>query len=372
MLISSSIFLRWAFPDWDFLSFWIRIHEAINKGQPIEVVSRLSKMTKFTVVGSLNYDLVSYAERVPHAGETFQGEAFETHIGGKGLNQTISLARMAQAGDTVRMVGKVGDDAFGKELVDALVKNGVDVSSVVVLKGVSSGVAVIIVERSTGENRILITPGANGHADYSDDEMDSLFTENEVVVFQNEIPGTRHIIEWLHEHRPSTSIVYNPSPYYSFSAQLIALVDILIVNEGESMAIAKDILTQDEYSEFELLIANNFVNGYKELAKTLQLNLNIANKQCVVITLGEFGSVYHCNESHGYVESTKVEKVVDTTGAGDTFLGAFITQLFTEENISNAIKFATMASSLAIQKNGASDSIPRYGDVRALVGDWDS
>jgi ribokinase len=324
-------------------------------------------MVQFTVVGSLNYDLVSYTERVPKAGETFQGDSFETHIGGKGLNQTIALARMVQGGDKVRMIGNVGDDAFGKQLKSSLVRNGVDVSNVRELEGVPSGVAVIIVEKANGENRILITPGANGYTEYTDDQLDQLFaTDQEVVVFQNEIPGTQSTIEWLHEYRPQITVVYNPSPYYKFSADMVNLVDVLIVNEGESMSIAKDILSEEEYQHFESSIDNDVISGYKELAHTLQTRLNIQKAQSVVITLGHLGSIYTSKDTSGYIEATEVEKVVDTTGAGDTFLGAFLTQLFKHGDIAKAVKLASNASSLAIQKNGASDSIPTYNEVIKL------
>lgn len=324
-------------------------------------------MVLFTVVGSLNYDLVSYTERVPKAGETFKGDSFETHVGGKGLNQTVSLARQAQAGDAVRMVGKVGGDTFGKDLIDTLKSYDVDVSQVGVLSGVSSGVAVIIVERSTGENRILITPGANGEASYTDEELHQLFThDKQVVVFQNEIKGTEYTIQWLSKNRPNASILYNPSPYYSFSSKLTPLVDILIVNEGECLSIAQDILAKEELSNYETLIADDMVEGYKQLSLKLQPLLNQKNEATIVITLGTYGSLFRSKDSMGFTEAVKVDSVVDTTGAGDTFLGAFVTQLISARDPHRALKFAALASSLAIQKKGASNSIPSFGEVELL------
>ncbi|ODV74652.1 putative ribokinase [Cyberlindnera jadinii NRRL Y-1542] len=308
-------------------------------------------MVLFTVVGSLNYDLVSYTERVPKAGETFKGDSFETHVGGKGLNQTVSLARQAQAGDAVRMVGKVGGDTFGKDLIDTLKSYDVDVSQVGVLSGVSSGVAVIIVERSTGENRILITPGANGEASYTDEELHQLFThDKQVVVFQNEIKGTEYTIQWLSKNRPNASIVYNPSPYYSFSSKLTPL----------------DILAKEELSNYETLIADDMVEGYKQLSLKLQPLLNQKNEATIVITLGTYGSLFRSKDSMGFTEAVKVDNVVDTTGAGDTFLGAFVTQLISSRDPHRALKFAALASSLAIQKKGASNSIPSFGEVELL------
>lgn len=320
-------------------------------------------MTLFTVVGSLNYDLVSYSERVPEAGETFQGDSFETHIGGKGLNQTIALARMARA-QKVRMVGSVGEDDFGKALNGALKENGVDSSGVTTVEGVSSGVAVIVVERATGENRILITSGANAHTTYSEDELSDLFkdVEDEVVVFQNEIPGTRPTIEWLYKHRPQTTIVYNPSPYYKFSSEILHMVDTLIVNEGEMLAIGKDSFTEEQYSKIVTKVQQEPIAAYQEMLHVFQAKLSPNKSQTLVITLGKSGSLYKTKDSEGRIYATEVKKVVDTTGAGDTFLGAFITQL-SISNIQDALEFASRASSLAIQKNGASESIPTHDQV---------
>lgn len=332
-------------------------------------------MVQLTVVGSLNYDLVSYTERIPEGGETFAAYSFETHIGGKGLNQTISLAKLSphveNSGIKVRLIGKVGNDSFGKELVGALEEQNVDVQHVEVIEGVKSGVAVIIVEKSTGENRILITAGANGEAKYSNDELVKLFpqsTEREVVVFQNEIPGTVDTIKWLKENRPDTTeIVYNPSPYNSLSAEVIDQVDILVVNEGEALEIAKDTLPNEDYAKFKELIQTDEVDGFLKLAIQLKAKIHQSNSNVVVITLGSKGSIFTSPKSTGttskFVESVKVETVVDTTGAGDTFLGGLLTQVSLGQDLESSVRFATKASSLAIQCNGAASSIPTYEQV---------
>lgn len=332
-------------------------------------------MVQLTVVGSLNYDLVSYTERIPEAGETFAANSFETHIGGKGLNQTISLAKLSPHVEDspikVRIIGKVGDDQFGKELVGALEEQNVDVKDVEVIEDVRSGVAVIIVEKSTGENRILITAGANGETKYSTDELVSLFppdSEREVVVFQNEIPGTIDTIKWLKENRAENiEVVYNPSPYSEISAEVIDKVDILVVNEGEALEIAKDILPTEDYTNFKDMIKKDEVDGFLQLAIKLKAKINPDNSNVVVITLGSKGSIFTAPKNTGttskFVESVKVDNVVDTTGAGDTFLGGLITQVSLGQDLESSIRFATKASSLAIQQNGAASSIPTFEQV---------
>lgn len=336
-------------------------------------------MVQLTVVGSLNYDLVSYTERIPEAGETYAANSFETHIGGKGLNQTISLAKLSPHVEDsplkVRIIGKVGNDSFGKELLGALEEQNVDVKNVEVLEDVRSGVAVILVEKSTGENRILITAGANGQTIYSNDELVELFPqseEREVVVFQNEIPGTVDTIKWLKDNRKeNTEVVYNPSPYNNLSAEVIDKVDILVVNEGEALEIAKDILPEEDYESFKEQIQSNEIDGFLKLALQLKAKIDKSSSNVVVITLGSKGAIFTAPLSSGntskFVQAVKVKDVVDTTGAGDTFMGALLTQVSLGQDIQTSVEFAGKASALAIQRNGASDSIPTFEEVNKTL-----
>lgn len=133
-------------------------------------------MPVITVIGSLNVDMVTRAERVPNAGETVQAKAFEVGWGGKGANQAVAAARLSRSKDTlksendiiVRMIGAVGKDVFGPQLVKSMEEDGIDMQGVQVLEGHETGTATILVEESTGENRILVTPGANSALEYSE------------------------------------------------------------------------------------------------------------------------------------------------------------------------------------------------------------
>ena len=305
-----------------------------------------------TVIGSLNYDLVTFTGKVPGAGETYQANAFETHMGGKGLNEAIAVARLSPEGKVkTRMVGRIGTDQFGTSLKQCLVDAGVDVSNLKTVDG-SSGVAVIIVEEN-GENRILITPGANGKLTLSDEEYASIFKDDTFVVLQNEYPDTAKSITWLKENKPNINIAYNPSPYKPelISNDILSKIDLLIVNEGEAQDVAKHLL-------------GNPVTLYELLAEEMQKLLHQGNIKTVVITMGSKGSIFYNGESKPtFVPSKKVDTVVDTTGAGDTFFGGLVSNLALGHGIEEAVNFATKASSLAIQKKGAAEGIPFYKDI---------
>lgn len=320
-------------------------------------------MTTVTVIGSLNYDLVTYTSKVPQAGETVAGHLFENHLGGKGLNEALATARLSKG--PVRMIGNVGDDTFGKELKQALVDAKVDTSHVTTLSGELSGVAVILVE-DCGENRILITAGANGRLQPSDSDYERYFPEDSgFVVLQNEYPDTVRTIQWLKLHRPNINVAYNPSPFKPewVSADILGKIDFLIVNEGEALELAAHVLLNDD--EFQKTIAANKVEGFSHLAKTLRRQLCQKNVSTVVVTMGSVGSVFTSSSvAPAFHKSLKVERVVDTTGAGDTFFGGVVLQLAAGNSLQKAVEFATVASSLVIQNRGAAESIPTMEEVQ--------
>ncbi|SCV03315.1 LANO_0G03400g1_1 [Lachancea nothofagi CBS 11611] len=337
-------------------------------------------MTSVLVCGSLNYDLVTFTKRVPDAGETISARNFETHGGGKGLNQCVAISRLLpeNTATEVKMLGHVGGDSFGVELKKILEDSGVDTSMVKTLDGINTGVATILVEQESGQNRILISEGANGFTKFSEPELDELFprssesesTGGDFVVFQNEIPGTIPIMQWIKENRPGLRIAYNPSPFREISKTDWALVDVLIVNEIEALQVLQSALNQRQLAAYEKKINEDVVEAYKQIAGQLKTIIN-NNKSlgAVIITLGAKGSVFTSKASSEiyYAGAYKVSKVIDTTGAGDTFLGGVISQLCTNHTLENAVQFATKASSLSIQKSGAAESIPSYSEVQGLI-----
>ncbi|GAV53475.1 hypothetical protein ZYGR_0AI07590 [Zygosaccharomyces rouxii] len=326
-------------------------------------------------IGSLNYDIVTFTDRVPQAGETLRGNTFETHAGGKGLNQTIALAKLKQTGANydIRMVGSVGDDSFGKQLKDLLQESGVNTDMVQVIEKKSTGVATILVEQKNGgQNRIILTEGANGNSVYNNDDLRSIFqgvtlnNEKQFVVFQNEIPDSCSIISWIKTNHPHFQIVYNPSPFYPITKEQWSLVDILVINEVEALQIVKAIYQEKEYDFYTKEIERDYVRGYKQICGEFQRNLvSQTNSAITVVTLGEKGSLYASKECPevGFTPAVPDVNVVDTTAAGDIFLGALVTQLHQDVDLKTAIKFSTKASSIGIQKPGAAESIPTFEEV---------
>lgn len=325
-------------------------------------------MKQITVIGSLNYDLVTYTDIVPDGGETVQANAFENHLGGKGLNESIAVARLSK--DTkVRMIGNIGNDSFGKELKQALVDAKVDTSYIKTIEGISSGVAVILVEKS-GENRILITAGANGELKPSVEDYETYFKEDSgYVLLQNEYPHTIESINWLKSNRPNINISYNPSPFKPeyIKSEVLSKIDLLIVNETEALDVAGSLLSAEEAEKFKSGTEESEINGFKELSEKLVKLINQDNVNLVIITMGSKGCLYSSKSTGtSFQASEKVENVVDTTGAGDTFFGGVVSQLSKGSTIPQAVKFATKASSLVIQKKGAVESIPFAEDVEKL------
>lgn len=358
---------------------------------------------KLVVVGSLNYDLVTYTRIVPEGGETIHAEKFETHCGGKGLNEAIALSRLLPKErlynedskiSNVRMIGKVGDDIFGKELIEKLEINRVDTSLVKIENNSASGIATILVETETGENRILVTPGANGKLKFTNEEIfNQLFpamekNQSQFILLQNEFPDPYEVMKWLSENRPKFTIAYNPSPYDEENSikKFLKYVDLLIVNDLEAKSLVSDLEKtelsngdqEEEARSWSFL--ENKENAKETCSKILQ-EMKTSSIHMIVVTLGCKGACFgtfnknNANETNTleelifeYVKPLKVEHVVDTTGAGDTFFGGLVSQLsINNKDYKRALKFATCASALAIQKNGASDSIPYYEDVMKLL-----
>lgn len=328
-----------------------------------------------SVIGSLNYDLDTYTDRIPGPGETIRANDFQTHAGGKGLNQTVAIAKLKQptADYKVSMVGNVGTDSFGDELVEILEKHNVDVCKIGRRTDCMTGVATILVEQSTGQNRILITAGANGKTLYSPKELNDMFPQTEgdndkhMVVFQQEIPDPCSIMRWLKKERPHYQIVFNPSPFKAIDPQDWNLVDVLVVNEIESLQILETVLDAINYSAIKKEIENDFIKGYATVCTILQEQcVNKNGPGVVIITLGSEGVLFTSREATSieFREAVKVSKVIDTTGAGDTFLGAFVTQWYQGSSLVKAIEFSAKASSLTIQTPGAAESIPLFNDVQ--------
>lgn len=297
-------------------------------------------MKNILVVGSINMDLTIHTKRIPAIGETITGDSFCVSPGGKGSNQAIAAARL---GGKVKFLGAVGNDTYGTELLENLNKNSVDFQGKII-EDTSTGIAVITV--CNGNNSIIIDKGANGKitSQYIN-EYEDLFEWADYVVMQAEIPEDVIIESAKIAKAHSAKVIFNPAPYNEFSDELYKYIDIIIPNETETE-----------------LITNICPDNDENINKAVQM---IQNKGIsdVIITLGERGAAYSCGEEVKYVSAKKV-KAVDTTAAGDCFIGAFTKELAYGKSKLEAIEYATKAASIAVSRYGASNSLPTWEELK--------
>ncbi|MBE8469655.1 ribokinase [Streptomyces justiciae] len=293
------------------------------------------------VVGSANADLVIGVERRPAAGETVLGSDLAVHPGGKGANQAVAAARL---GASTALLARVGDDGHGRLLLDSLRSAGVDTVGVLV-GGAPTGVALITVDPS-GDNSIVVSPGANGRLTPEDVRAaGSLFHASRVVSAQLEIP-LETVVAVASSLAPDSRFVLNPSPPRPLPAVLLAACDPLIVNEHEAKVILGDSAIGDDPEDWARIL----------LAK---------GPRSVVVTLGAEGALVASKDGVRRVASVKVD-AVDTTGAGDAFTAALAYRLGTGASLEEAAAYAARVGAAAVTKEGAQDSFPTAAEVDAL------
>lgn len=299
---------------------------------------------KVVIVGSLNMDLVTRAPRLPRAGETLAGQSFVTVPGGKGANQAVAAARL---GASVAMVGCVGDDAYGEQLRTALLAEGIDCQAVTRIDGESTGVALIVVDDSS-QNAIVIVAGGNGHVTASVvDSFDALLSGAEVIICQLEVPldTVGHVLKRGHEL--GKTVILNPAPASGpLPAEWFAWIDYLIPNESEATALTG--LPVDSTAS-------------ADAAASALLKAGVSK---VIVTLGEQGALFASPSRSEHFPAPKVQPV-DTTAAGDTFVGGFAAALADGKSESDAIRFGQVAAALSVTRSGAQPSIPTFAEVQA-------
>lgn len=298
-------------------------------------------MNKITVVGSINLDTTIRTEQFPKPGETIHSKEVFTNGGGKGANQAIAAARN---GAQVNFIGAVGDDDGGKALVDLLEQDRINISGIDYLKSIKTGSAYVTVD-DNGENSIVIYGGANQNIS-SEHILDNqeLISSSDFLIAQLETNLSS--IEKSFEIARDSSVltILNPAPApESLPKKIIQTTDILIPNEIELETISGNKIT----TEADLI---KTANGIHDLGVRV-----------LIVTLGENGSFYSVSDgTHGFIPAFKVN-AVDTTAAGDTFIGALASKLSQDlSNIEEAIKYGSKAASITVQRYGAQPSIP-YG-----------
>ena len=300
------------------------------------------------VFGSLNLDLVTYADKLPAIGETIVGEKLLKFPGGKGLNQAIAARR---AGSEVLMVGSIGNDADGDYLFNILKSENID-PKFITKTSEQTGIAVIEVSKSA-ENRIIIIAGANSKTRFSNEVLTSSPSVT-VSLAQLETP-IAEVAKFIHESKAAGKItILNPAPIQKLDQQLLQDTDYLIANETEASFLvgrAVEYLSKDE-------------------AVTIARQLQKNGLKKVIITLGEQGSVYLDQEKELFTPAYKV-KAVDTTAAGDAFCGAFATAISENKPVEYALKFASAAGGLAATKAGAVPSLPTQQEILSMITSLD-
>ena len=295
------------------------------------------------IAGSINMDIVANVERHPVPGETLSGENLDYFPGGKGANQAVAAAR---AGAHVEMIGAVGDDAFGPNLLGFLTDNGVSTRAVKTLKAVSTGTALIVVDEH-GENSIVIIAGANGRLTPND--LSSVRIETtDVLVAQFETPLEVTTRFFEDGKRVGATTILNPAPAREIPDALLWAVDVLVLNETELARITGQALTESS-SETEIAAAC--------------MDLRSSGFEGVVVaTLGARGAVVVTGETAMDVPGRAVS-AVDTTGAGDCFVGYLASALARGDEIVESLERANAAASICVQRPGAGPSMPYASEV---------
>jgi ribokinase len=281
-------------------------------------------------------DLVTRASRLPRAGETLVGQTFSTVPGGKGANQAVASARL---GADVAMIGCVGSDAYGTELRDALLVEGIDCQAVSTVDG-SSGVALIVVDDSS-QNAIVIVASLQA--------SDAVLQAADVIICQLEVPMDTVGYTLKRGRELGKTVILNPAPANGpLPADWYASVDYLIPNESEASALSG--VTVDSLDS----------------AKVAATHLIKAGAGKVIITLGAQGALFADGQGFEHLVAPKV-KAVDTTAAGDTFVGGFAAALASGKSEAEAIRFGQVAAALSVTRAGAQPSIPTLHDVQGFV-----
>jgi ribokinase len=301
-------------------------------------------MGRVFVAGSINMDVVATAERHPRIGETVAGNAVLYFPGGKGANQAVAAARL---GVPTRLIGRLGKDVFGDELKAFLAAQGVDLSFVQQTSKAHTGTAVITI--ANADNTIVVIPGANALVSAADVAAPVL-ANGDVAVSQFEIPLPSISAFFSRARAAGATTILNPAPAIEAERDLLDLADILVLNESELGLLAKTELRDTDAAAV-----------FIEAARSLQ-----TKGKTICVTLGKRG-VLALVDGKPLIIPGHTVKAIDTTGAGDCFVGAVAAQLATGASIREALDYANSAASICVQRMGAAPSMPTAAEVEAAI-----
>ncbi|PLS09665.1 ribokinase [Neobacillus cucumis] len=304
-------------------------------------------MRRITVIGSINMDIVTHVPRLPLPGETLKGLKTAYNPGGKGANQAIAAFL---AGGSVTMIGAVGEDEIGQKLLVNFQSMGLDTSNILTKKD-QSGIAFITVDLS-GENQIVLSEGSNAKLFKQDLlKLSEVIKTSHTILLQNEIPWetTRYLIELAHS--VGIRVVLNPAPAIAMEENILRHIDVLILNETEAETI----------TDFKVL---DEPTARKAAEKLLDSGVRE-----VIITLGEKGSLYLDQNGEYIFTSAYCVEAVDTTAAGDTFIGVFTVTSAMNLPKQDCLRFASAAAAISVTRNGAQGSIPHREEIELFLKD---
>ena len=297
------------------------------------------------VLGSINMDLVVAAPRLPLPGETIAGDELDITPGGKGANQAVAASML---GAEVRMVGRVGEDAFGPMLLRGLESYGVDVSRVASDPDSPSGTAVILLDADR-ENHIVAVYGANMRCDDEQvREAHSALDGADFLLLQLEVSLEVSLAAARIARQKGVPVILDPAPASALPAEAYALVDVLTPNQTEAAA-----------------LFGHPVDDVRQ-GRAAAAELSRRGVGTAVVKLGEWGAVYVCGDSAGHVPSFDVE-AVDTVAAGDAFGGALGVALAEGRDLAAAVRFASAAGAVAVTRPGAQTAMPSRDEVESLL-----
>lgn len=293
-------------------------------------------MKKIVVIGSISIDNVVYTNVLPQPGMTVYGESFLSNIGGKGANQACAIHFLN--GDVV-FYGSIGKDDNGLRVEKFLKEAGLTAN----LKKSSqnTGIASITIDNSSAENRIVIVPGSN--MDINRDDVDKIDLQKfDILLLQLENPVDTVCYAMKKAKEKGLTVVLNPAPYHEMPVEAFEYIDFFIPNEHELEQFTPNV-KGDELERAKYLLKQ----GIKR----------------IIVTLGEKGSLYVDEKEHFIIQPHKVD-AIDTTGAGDSFCGAFVTALSEDKGIKEAMEFASRASSITVTRKGAISSLPKKDEIK--------
>ena len=302
-------------------------------------------MKKALVIGSLNMDMTVKVEELPKLGETIFGNDFYESCGGKGANQAVAVSKL---GMKTEMIGMVGKDSQGEKLIQNLNKYGI-ISDNVIKSDELTGRAIITVDKK-GDNNIIVIPGSNFKItkEHIQDKQD-VIASSDVVILQNEIPSETVEFSLLKAKELGKITIFNPAPARQLSEKIFKNTDYLILNETEMEEI------------FGIGINDKVYIG----------RIFHKKKECgirnIILTLGDNGSVLFSEDDNIKKYDAYEVKAIDTTAAGDSFIGAFTMKICEIGNPDEAIKYATAVSAIVVTRQGAQDSIPTREEIEKFI-----